>query len=255
MMPNNLSPLLPSTLQRVLEPEVMDTLEEAVDYDAMDFVEVNGAFSEAALALVPPQPLAEHRATPRQVLDAGTGTARIPILINQRQQRLSQPLWQITAIDLAANMLKIGAEHVARAGLTQTIQLAQVDVKNLPYADASFDLVISNSIVHHLPDPLPFFKELRRVLKPGGGFLLRDLLRPNTEAEVQALVAQIGPEYNDHQQQLFGDSLRAAFTLPEIQALFEAAGLARAGEDLINPTVRIYASSERHWTAARPCNF
>jgi len=43
---------MPSSLPRVLEPEVMDTWDEAMEYDAMDFIEVNTAFCEATLALV-----------------------------------------------------------------------------------------------------------------------------------------------------------------------------------------------------------
>jgi ubiquinone/menaquinone biosynthesis C-methylase UbiE len=239
-------------LKRVLEPEVMDTWDEAVDYDAMDFLAVNTAFSEVALALVPTAQSPSRLA----VLDAGTGTARIPILINQRLRQQQLPLWQITAIDLAASMLKLGSEHLAKAGLEAEIQLAQVDAKQLPYPDASFDLVISNSIVHHLPDPFPFLQEVRRVLKPNGGLLLRDLLRPAQDTLVQQLVAEIGPEYNPHQQQLFADSLRAAFTLPEIQTLFRQAGFevinhAEKSGDL-DRGVRIYQSSDRHWTAEQP---
>jgi ubiquinone/menaquinone biosynthesis C-methylase UbiE len=230
---------MPSSLPRVLEPEVMDTWDEAMEYDAMDFIEVNTAFCEATLALVPLQ------SPSLSVLDAGTGTARIPILLNQILSRQQRPLWQITAIDLAASMLKIGAANIATAQLEPYIHLAQIDAKQLPYPDASFDLVISNSIVHHLPDPLPFFKELRRVLKPGAGLLLRDLLRPPSETIVQELVARIGPEYNAHQQQLFGDSLRAAFTLSEIQELLTAAGLTP------NLGVTLAQSSERHWSVER----
>ena len=216
-------------MQRVLEPEVMDTWEESVAYDAMDFIEVNTAFAEQAIAL---------GTSSARILDAGTGTARIPILICQRRSA-----WHITGIDLSQNMLKIGAENVRQARLEAQIQLEYVDAKAMPYPDRHFDMVISNSIVHHLPDPLPFFKELKRVLKPGGGIFLRDLLRPADLTKVDALVAQIGPEYDPHQRQLFHDSLCAAFRLEEVEALLQAAGL----ED-----VRVYQSSDRHWTAERP---
>ncbi|MGI0489435.1 class I SAM-dependent methyltransferase [Pantanalinema rosaneae CENA516] len=215
-------------MQRVLEPEVMDTWEEAVEYDAMDFVEVNTAFTDRAIALGLAAGL---------VLDAGTGTARIPIMIAQRC-----PQWQIIGIDLSKNMLKLGQENVNQAGLQAQITLECVDAKQLPYPDRQFDAVISNSIIHHLPDPLPFLQELKRVLKPNGGILLRDLLRPQDEVTVDQLVAAIGPEYNPHQRQLFHDSLCAAFRLEEIQDLFDAVGLL---------DVQVYQSSDRHWTAER----
>lgn len=216
-------------MERVLEPEVMDTWEESVAYDAMDFTEVNTAFAEEAIALAPDR---------ARVLDAGTGPARIPILMCQRR-----PRWRVVGIDLSRNMLKLGAKHVAKAELGDRIRLDCVDAKQLPYPDAHFDFVVSNSIVHHLSDPLPFFRELRRVLKPEGGLFLRDLFRPEDEATVDKLVASIGGDYDAHQTQLFRDSLCAAFTVEEVRDMLQTAGL---------EGVSVYASSDRHWTAKRP---
>ncbi|WP_448563270.1 class I SAM-dependent methyltransferase [Trichothermofontia sp.] len=221
-------------MERTLEPEMMDTWAEAIAYDAMDFTAVNTDFAEFAIALGPP---AATSATVN-ILDLGTGTARIPILIAQRR-----PQWQIVAIDLSENMLKVGANNVQAAGCQAQISLEWVDAKQLPYHDAQFDLVIANSIVHHLPNPLPCLREVQRVLKPGGGLLLRDLLRPADRATVEAIVARMGPEYDAHQAQLFHDSLCAAFTLAEVEAMVTTVGLV---------DVQVYQSSDRHWTIARP---
>ncbi len=215
-------------LPRVLEPEVMDTWEESIAYDAMDFTEVNTSFAREAVELGPEAGL---------VLDAGTGTARIPILLCQLRSH-----WNIVGIDLSENMLKIGATNIDRADLKDRIQLQRVDVKKMPYPDNGFDMVISNTIVHHLPDPMPFWCELRRVLKPGGGILVRDLLRPESDRAVEALVSSIGTDYDPHQAKLFRDSLYAAFTLEEVTEMVDRAGL---------EGVRIYQSSDRHWTLSR----
>ena len=216
-------------MQRVLEPEVMDSWEEAVDYDAMDFLEVNTTFAQRVSELCP-QEVAK-------VLDAGTGTARIPIILCQLR-----PLWQIWGIDLAENMLKIGSENVEKAGLQDKIMLQVVDAKQLPYQDEQFDIFISNSLVHHLPNPLPFFVELKRVLKPQGAICIRDLLRPVDENTMNNLVESIGVEYNEHQKKLFGDSLHAALTIDEVNQLISQAGI---------QGVKVYRSSDRHWTAER----
>lgn len=219
-------------MQRVLEPEAMDSWEEAVAYDAMDFTEVNAAFAQRAIELAP---------TVAKVLDAGTATARIPLLLCQKR-----PQWQVTGIDLAENMLKIGAEHIKKSGLQQQINLELVDAKQLPYPNAHFDMVISNSLVHHLPDPLPFLQEIKRVLKPKGAILIRDLIRPANQETLNALVESIGTEYDSHQKQLFADSLNAAFTLNEVNKLISQAGL---------QNIKIYQSSDRHWTAERIFEF
>ena len=214
-------------MQRVLEPEVMDTLAEAIDYDTMDFTAVNNAFAQSAVKLGPPS---------GTILDAGTGTAQIPILICQQS-----PHWQIVGTDLSQDMLFIGAKNVEQAGLQKQITLETADAKQLPYPNEYFEMVISNSLVHHLADPLPFFQEIKRVLKPNGAILIRDLIRPADQATMHAVVESIGTEYNEHQKMLFRDSLHAAFTLDEVNGFVQSSGL----------NIAVYQSSERHWTAER----
>jgi predicted protein tyrosine phosphatase/ubiquinone/menaquinone biosynthesis C-methylase UbiE len=215
-------------MQRVLEPEVMDSWEEAIEYDSMDFTEVNAAFAKSAAALGP---------VFGNILDVGTGTARIPIALAQLR-----PEWKLTCIDLSPNMLKVGAQNVEKAGVRSQINLELIDAKAMPYPENSFDMVISNSIIHHLPDPLPFLREVKRVLKPNGAIFLRDLLRPLDEITKDNLVQMYAGDCNSHQKQLFGDSLQAAFTLDEVETMLESAGL---------EGLRIYESSDRHWTAER----
>lgn len=218
-------------MKRILEPEVMDTKEDAAEYDAMDFVEVNKAFAHKAIEIGPKKGL---------ILDAGTGTARIPIFICQERFE-----WQIIGIDLSQNMLIIGDKNIKEAGLEKRIKLELVDGKNMPYPDNNFDAAISNSIVHHLPDMLPFWREVKRVLKPGGGIFIRDLLRPENEQITEEFVNKYAAECNDRQRGLFRDSLKAAFTVDEVKEAIEAAGL---------KGVKIYQSSDRHWTAERTAN-
>jgi ubiquinone/menaquinone biosynthesis C-methylase UbiE len=215
-------------MERILEPEVMDTWQEAVDYDTMDFTEVNTAFADATISYGPTNGI---------ILDVGTGTARIPIIIGQKR-----PQWQITAIDLSVNMLKIGQQNITAAGLENQITLGLVDGKNLPYPDQYFDMVISNSIVHHLPDPMSFWQSVKRVLKPAGGLFIRDLFRPANMALTDQLVSQYAGNENERQQLLFRDSLRAAFTLEEIATMVEKVGLTDC---------QLTQSSDRHWTLAR----
>ncbi|MBD0261939.1 MAG: class I SAM-dependent methyltransferase [Tolypothrix sp. Co-bin9] len=219
-------------MERILEPEVMDSLTEAIEYDAMDFTEVNTDFALKAIALGPPEQ--------GIVLDAGTGPGRIPVLISQMRSQ-----WQIIAIDAAQSMLEVAAQHVQKANLQSSISLELVDAKSLPYEDGHFDMIISNSLVHHLPDPLPFFKELKRVLKSNGGIFIRDLFRPASAEIMNALVDSIGEEYDEYQKKLFRDSLNAALTLDEVNQLISQVGLQQ---------VKVYQTSDRHWTAQRSWN-
>lgn len=217
-------------LPRLLEPEVMDSPQEAADYDAMDFTVVNQAFADLALEL--------YSYPTGKILDLGTGTAQIPLLV-----ALVRPHWQITGVDLATSMLELGQQHIQRANLQHQITLLKADAKALPFGDHKFDLIISNSLVHHLPDPLPFFQEIQRLLDPNGAVLIRDLLRPASQSELEKILEKHGGDSNPNQLKLFRDSLQASFTLGEIQTLIDQAGI---------KNVTLYQSSDRHWTASRP---
>jgi ubiquinone/menaquinone biosynthesis C-methylase UbiE len=215
-------------LTRILEPELMDTPEEARDYDEMDHREVNRRFVDDLLAV-----LGEAEFS-GDVLDLGTGTALIPIELAKRAGHC-----RIMAADAAISMLELARYNVEIAGLGQRIQLTHVDAKRMPFADGMFDVVMSNSIIHHIPEPLAVLREAARVLKPGGLLFFRDLLRPATTDELDSLVATYAGNENAHSQQMFRDSLHAALTLDEVRALAEQIGV--LGE-------KIEQTSDRHWT-------
>jgi ubiquinone/menaquinone biosynthesis C-methylase UbiE len=214
-------------LPRVLEPEVMDSPEEARDYDAMDHSQVNRVFVADFLAF---------GCRPGWVLDVGTGTAQIPIELCRQNEVL-----QVLGVDLAETMLAVGRQNVKNAAFEKRITLARVDAKGLPLASGSYQAVLSNSIVHHIPNPLMVLTEIVRVAAPNGAIFVRDLLRPATDAAVKNLVALYAGDANAHQRQMFEDSLRAALTLEEIRNLVAQLGL--------DPH-DVRQTTDRHWTWA-----
>jgi ubiquinone/menaquinone biosynthesis C-methylase UbiE len=214
-------------LPRVLEPEVMDSAEEARDYDAMDHSQVNRVMVTDFLSF--------WQAT-GTVLDLGTGTAQIPIELCRRHSTI-----QVVAVDLAEHMLKVAADNVNRAGLAARIQLQRIDAKKLPWPENSFTAVMSNSIVHHIPRPELVLAEMVRVLQPGGALFIRDLLRPPDDTTVHHLVQTYAGQANAHQQKMFDDSLRAALTLEEIRLMVRNLGFDPA---------TVQQTTDRHWTWA-----
>lgn len=213
-------------IPRVLEPEVMDTPEDATDYDQMDHSEVNHRFASDFLSACP--------LPPGPILDVGTGTAQIPIELCRQH-----PAVVVHAIDLAEEMLILAAANVTAAGLDARIRLEKANGRQLPYPDGRFVAVVSNSIIHHIPNPFECFAEMVRVCSPGGTLFVRDLLRPHTNEQLEHLVATYAGNANPHQRQLFSDSLRAALTLAEVQTLVVELGFDRE-------TVR--QTTDRHWT-------
>jgi ubiquinone/menaquinone biosynthesis C-methylase UbiE len=212
-------------LARVLEPEVMDTAAEASDYDAMDHAGVNRAFVADFLA--------RWRAHGR-VLDVGTGTAQIPIEFCQQTTTAS-----VIAVDAAVHMVEFARRNVAKAGLSERIEVRLADAKGLPFPDGYFDAVMSNSIVHHIPQPWTVLADMVRTTLSGGTIFVRDLMRPPDDRTVNHLVETYAAGANQHQRKMFDDSLRAALTLDEIRDLVASLGF---GRDTVQP------NSDRHWT-------
>jgi ubiquinone/menaquinone biosynthesis C-methylase UbiE len=221
-------------LPRVLEPEVMDTAQDAADYDVMDNREPNERFCADCLQFT-------HF---ERALDVGTGTALIPIEMCRRAPRLT-----IVGVDLADHMLALARRNVERAGLGARVELRKIDAKDLPFDAGAFEAVVSNSIVHHIPDPAHALREMVRVA--ARVLFVRDLLRPESDADVARLVALHGGEpasraredVERHARQiaLLDASLRAALTLGEIRAMVAPLGI---------PESAVTQTSDRHFTLA-----
>lgn len=212
-------------LKRELEPEVMDDVAEAEAYDQMDHSAVNAKFVEDLLAGGP---------VGQEVIDLGTGTAQIPIVLCQRV-----PDCRVLASDAAVNMLELARLNIAMAGMEQRIQLHHGDSKHLELPDDSCDALISNSLIHHLADPLPALRSMQRLVRPGGRLFVRDLLRPDDHEAVEALVSTYAAQETDECQQLLRQSLLAALSLEEVRELILSLGF---------PADTVSATSDRHWT-------
>lgn len=212
-------------LERVLEPEVMDTYEEARDYDSMGHQEVNTFFVQDLFA---------SGEIGIDVLDVGTGTAQIPVELCRQNEEC-----RVIAIDMAAHMLDLARFNIEVDGLTQRIYLQQIDAKDMNFEQDMFDCVISNSIIHHIPQPRLVLQEAIRVARPGGLLFFRDLMRPESGEEVSRLVEMYAGDENPHQKQMFDDSLRAALSLEEIREMVTNLGF--QGDS-------VQATSDRHWT-------
>jgi len=212
-------------MKRIPEPEIMGIEEEARVYDMADFSSVNQAFANRLLEIVPyPQ---------GNLIDLGCGPGDILIRILRKAPKLF-----LTGLDGADAMICRASERVKKEGLENNICLIQGDAKYLDFSDNCFDLVVSNSIVHHLLDPIPFWKEVKRVTKSGGSILIQDLARPDSPENAWSIVEKESGSEPQLLKNLFFYSLRASFTKEEVKEQIFAAGL--SGLD-------VRMSSDRHW--------
>jgi ubiquinone/menaquinone biosynthesis C-methylase UbiE len=134
-------------------------------------------------------------------------------------------------------MLVHAARRRAAAPFADRIELRVADATRLDFPDAAFDAVYSNTILHHIPDPLPFLREAWRVLRPGGALLIRDLIRPEDETMLARWVSLHCADGTPVQRRQFADSLRAALTPDELQALVAKIGM---------PGVEVTIDTDRH---------
>ena len=210
---------------RQAEPELMDLPHEAEAYAAADFSEVNARFTAALAAAA--APLGDSV----RLCDLGCGPADIVVRIAQ-----ARPQWKLVAVDAAPAMLELAKKAVTAAGVGPRVDLVLADAKDtgLP---GGFDVVCSNSILHHVADPLAFWRETRRLLRPGGLAFHRDLMRPESASAIRQLVATHTGKESETLQEEFHRSLRAAYRPNEIEAQLKAAGLS---------TLKIVVVSDRH---------
>jgi ubiquinone/menaquinone biosynthesis C-methylase UbiE len=221
------------SLERTLEPEVMDSSQEALSYDAMDHSDVNRCFVDDFLGF-PGNSMLTAQDT---IIDLGTGTAQIPVELIQRLTDTPS----VVACDLSLEMLRVARKNIVSAGRQGVIIPVYANARRLPISDSSCRFVISNSIIHHIPHPESVFQEVHRIAAPGAVIFFRDLLRPTTSREVEELVQQWASTADYHQQQMFRDSLHAALTISEVRKLLAGVGFS---------STWVSQTTDRHWTIA-----
>lgn len=126
----------------------------------------------------------------------------------------------ITATDLTPKMLTVAAELAQSRGVAN-MDFREADAQDLPFADASFELVLCRIAPHHFPDVARFVAECARVLKPGGVFVLVDNVVPPGPA---------GDFVNDFERRRDPSHARA-LSQAEWRALLEEAGFAVVHEE------------------------
>lgn len=116
--------------------------------------------------------------TGHRVLDVGCGTGTLTIMLKQ-----SVPQAVIMGLDGDEDVLAIARSKANQAGTN--IEWKKGFAFDLPYPDNSFDVVVSSLVIHHLvsTDKVRAFREVRRVLRPGGEFHMVDFGPPQNPYE------------------------------------------------------------------------
>ena len=212
-------------MDRTLEPELMDDPEQALIYARADFEQENQGFVDRFREYFPDF-------SEGHVFDLGCGPGDIPI----RFARVF-PSCRITGVDASAPMLRLAEDAVQQAGLSGCITFRCERFQDLAGVSVA-DAAISNSLVHHVRNPLQFWHTLRLVVKPGSPVLVMDLLRPDSPEEAQTIVDRYAAKEPEILRRDFYHSLLAAFTEDEVAAQLAEMNLSRLMVDV---------PDDRHW--------
>jgi arsenite methyltransferase len=112
------------------------------------------------------------------VLDLGSGAGTDSLVA----ALMVGPAGHVTGIDMTLEMLEKARRSASEMG-TQNVDFIESEAEALPFAEASFDVVISNGVIDLIPDKDAVFSELHRVLTPGGRIQIADVTIQNPVSE------------------------------------------------------------------------
>ncbi len=193
-------------MRRRPEPELMSELEQARAYAEADFSEPNAHFIKLL------QELTSAPIDAAQAVDLGCGPADIVARF-----LTAYPQAHCDAIDGSEAMLAHARAALdAWPGISKRCRLICDRLPSNRLASRGYDLILSNSLLHHLHDPHVLWRTVREVARPGAQILIMDLMRPASAGMAEALVETYAAKTPEVLRRDFRNSLFAAFEPTEV---------------------------------------
>ena len=202
---------------------------QARAYAEADFNGSDRAFTARILTLLAAPAATQAERPPPRIVDLGCGPGNISF-------RLASALPEalLLGIDGAAAMLEAArARQALEPRRWPGLSFLQARLPLAPEALGGvstafrppYELVVSNSLLHHLHDPAVLWGAIRTLAAPGALVVVRDLRRPMTEAALRGLIRRHAARAPAVLRRDFSHSLRAAFRLREVAEQLTTAGL------------------------------
>lgn len=212
-------------LHRIPEPELMTGLEQAQAYADADFSEANQLFVESFKQRFP-------EFVSGRFVDFGCGPADIPVRLMQQY-----PNSRVIALDGSQAMLDLASQFIAQSGVQQHIQLQRCLLghpETVVPLKATADVIISNSLLHHMSDPKDLWRCVKSVGKAGAVVLVMDLARPQTPADAEDLIGLYAVDAPEVLKTDFRNSLYAAYTVEEVEMQLHSCGLSSLETSMVS---------------------
>ena len=210
-------------MKRVPEPDLMEQKEQAYAYANADFSNSNELFLENLFKFC-------SITDETKILDVGCGDGEIPIEIYKKTKS------KITVLDGSSAMLDEFSKKMS-ANNIDNIKIIQRRYEDTYLTEKSFDVLISNSVLHHVKSPKLFWEKSFNLVRQQGHIVLMDLFRPSNEHELSSVLDKYGGNnpvlLND-----FENSLRAAYTPNEVEGQLSS---------FSNISSSVKAISDRHF--------
>ena len=202
-------------MDRILEPELMTEEENARAYAGADFAEAHQSYVRLFAEIFPDAP-AQSLA-----LDLGCGPGDVTLRFAR-----AYPEWRLHAIDGSAAMLGQAQLALAREPeVASRVALIQGVLPDVTLPRPHYSVLLSTSLLHHLPNPQALWQAIRQYAAPGASIFVADLFRPETPGAAAAMIDRYAAGEPDVLRRDFYHSLLAAFTPIEVADQLTAAGL------------------------------
>jgi SAM-dependent methyltransferase len=153
-----------------------------------------------------------------RVLDVCTGSGDFISTL----QRTLKDYESFTGVDLSQQGLK----KAQRKFRNRPVQLLQVDARHLAFETGTFDTVCIAYSLHHLPKPANVLAEMKRVLRPGGHFILKEMFQDGTQSEAQ-VTDTLQHHWKAKIDRALGETHAETLTLAEIAGLVQCLALTK----------------------------
>ncbi|MCO6412918.1 MAG: class I SAM-dependent methyltransferase [Thiogranum sp.] len=200
-------------MQRIPEAELMEDPAQALAYARADFDEPHNRFVELFVDCFGPR-------LTGSVVDLGCGPGDICRRFARRFPECS-----IHGIDASEAMLELARSADVAAGLANRIRYFRSRLPDADLPQIRYRTVISNSLLHHLPDPAALWRSIRKIGQPGATVFVMDLLRPQNRDQAQCLVDQYAANEPEILRNDFFNSLLAAYRPLEVEQQLADHGL------------------------------